>query len=300
MFHRPPSTPPVLQRLRQQHRLRAAVHERQFELHYQPMVDLRTRSICGLEALIRWQHPLHGLTPPADFVGCLEAGGLIVPVGRWALEQAAADIRGWRAQKISVPRVALNLSAVQMRAADFLGRFLETLGAAGGYEAGIDVEVTEALLARDGDENIRKLQALRRAGVQIYVDDFGSGASSLSQIVKLPIDALKIDRSFVAGMNVDPQAAVMVCAIIGLARALGCSVVAEGIETESQAGRLLATGCEVGQGFLFSPAVAARDVPGLLTCPLSAAPADALPDDAAGAGPVLLRFPAQRRRGGAP
>ncbi len=254
----------VAQRLRLESRLRKALNQNEFVLHYQTKVDLATRRIRGLEALIRWQDPEFGLVPPHDFIPLLEESGMIVEVGRWVFEQAVADTAKWKSLLLDVPRVAVNVSEVQLRQPDFTATVLSALGPVLPHATGIDVEITESMIAENTGANMQKLQRLRETGVQIFMDDFGTGYSGLSQIAQLPLDALKIDRAFVVGMTMSAEHMAIVSTIINLARALRIEVVAEGVETEEQAARLLELGCDEAQGFLFSRPIPAEEVAKLL------------------------------------
>jgi EAL domain-containing protein (putative c-di-GMP-specific phosphodiesterase class I) len=227
-------------------------------------VDLATRRIQGLEALIRWHDPEHGLISPIDFVPLLEDSGLIVEVGRWVIEQAVIDMKDWRAQGLTVPRVAVNVSEVQLRQPNFVSTVLSAVGA-GADHGGIDLEITESMIAQNTGTNVEKLLQLRAAGVQVFMDDFGTGYSGLSQIAHLPLDALKIDRSFIASMTDRPETLAIVSAIVNITKALGIFVVAEGVETEVQATRLQSLGCDEAQGYFFSRPVPASEVSKLLT-----------------------------------
>jgi diguanylate cyclase (GGDEF)-like protein/PAS domain S-box-containing protein len=251
LFYSPEMNARVAQRLHLEHRLRKAVAQKEFTLHYQVKVDMATRRIRGLEALMRWHDPEHGSVSPMEFVPLLEESGLIVEVGRWVVEQAVADTQIWRSKGLGVPRVAVNVSEVQLRQPNFVATVLAALGPPRDHAAGIDIEVTESMLAQNTATNVQKLLMLREAGVQVFMDDFGTGYSGLSQIAHLPLDALKIDRAFVAGMSGSAEHMAIVSAIINLAKALGIYVVAEGVETEEQAERLKTLGCDEAQGFLF-------------------------------------------------
>ncbi len=264
LFYSPEMNARVAQRLHLESRLRRAVTQNEFILHYQTKVDLATRRIRGLEALIRWNDPEFGIISPLDFVPLLEESGLIVGVGRWVFEQALADIQRWRALGLEVPRVAVNVSEVQLRHPNFVATVLGALGPAVSHATGIDVEITETMVAQNTGANVQKLLRLREAGLQIFMDDFGTGYSGLSQIAHLPLDALKIDRAFVAGMTLSSEHMAIVSAIINLARALRIYVVAEGVETEEQAARLYGLGCDEAQGFLFSRPMSAEDISALL------------------------------------
>jgi diguanylate cyclase len=264
VFYSPEMNARVAQRLHLESRLRKAVAQKEFVLHYQTKVDLATRRIRGLEALIRWNDPEFGLISPLDFVPLLEESGLIVEVGRWVFEQALADTQSWRLLGLEVPRVAVNVSEVQLRQPNFVAMVLGALGPAVSHGTGIDVEITETMIAQNTGANVQKLLRLREAGLQIFMDDFGTGYSGLSQIAHLPFDALKIDRAFVAGMTISTEHMAIVSAIINLARALRIYVVAEGVETEEQAARLYALGCDEAQGYLFSRPVPAEAIANLL------------------------------------
>jgi diguanylate cyclase (GGDEF)-like protein len=264
LFYSPEMNARVAQRLHLESRLRKAVSERQFVLYYQTKVDLATRRIRGLEALIRWRDPEHGLVSPMDFVPLLEESGMIVEVGRWVIEQTIADTRAWRDLDLFVPRVAVNVSEVQLRQPNFVATVLGALGSPPAPDAGIDLEITETMIALNAGTNVQKLLQLREAGLQIFMDDFGTGYSGLSRIAHLPLDALKIDRAFIADMTKSPEHMAIVSAIINIAKALGIFVVAEGVETEEQAVRLHALGCDEAQGYLFSHPMPAYEAAKLL------------------------------------
>jgi diguanylate cyclase (GGDEF)-like protein/PAS domain S-box-containing protein len=264
LFYSPEMNARVAQRLHLESRLRKAVSERQFVLHYQTKVDLATRRIRGLEALIRWHDPEKGLVSPVDFVPLLEESGMIVEVGRWVIEQAIADTQAWRDLDLFVPRVAVNVSEVQLRQPNFVATVLGALGSLRAPDAGIDLEITETMIALNAGTNVQKLLQLREAGVQVFMDDFGTGYSGLSRIAHLPLDALKIDRAFIADMTKSPEHMAIVSAIINIAKALGIFVVAEGVETEEQAVRLHALGCDEAQGYLFSHPLPAYEAAKLL------------------------------------
>src|SRR5262249_25144893 len=187
----------IAERLSLESRLRRALEQEEFVLHYQPKYDAGGRAIAGLEALMRWQSPYFGLVPPAQFVPLLEETGLIVPVGAWALRRAALDYCAWLATGLNPPRIAVNVSAIQLPQRDFV-QTLERSLADSGCPAGIDLELTESVIMEDIDASIEKLSAVRRLGSAIAIDDFGTGYSSLFYLARLPVAALKIDRSFVA------------------------------------------------------------------------------------------------------
>jgi len=273
LFYSPEMNARIAERLYIESRLRKALHERQFVLHYQTKVDLATRQIRGLEALMRWNDPEVGLVLPGDFVPLLEESGLIGEVGRWVIEQAAADIQSWRDLGLPAPRVAVNVSEVQIRHPHFVATVLRAVDYPNALDAGIDLEITETMVAQDAGTNVQKLSQLRAAGMRVFLDDFGTGYSGLSQLARLPIDALKIDRAFIAEMTTSSEHMAIVSTIINLAKALGMFVVAEGVETEEQAVRLQALGCHEAQGYLFSHSLPAGQMAQLLAQPLAAAAA---------------------------
>ena len=244
--------------------LHIALSEKQFVLHYQPRVLLKTGRICGFEALIRWQSPSRGLVPPGDFIPLLEDTGLVLEVGRWALQQAATDAAAWHRAGIPVPSIGVNVSAMQLREADFVDHVVNAIASVGGRPSSIELELTETVVMSDVEGNARKLAAIREAGISIAVDDFGTGYSSLAYLARLPVDALKIDRSFVSSMHASPVQMAIVTTVISLARSLGLHAVAEGVESVAEARVLSSLGCDEGQGFLYSRAVPADNVPALM------------------------------------
>jgi diguanylate cyclase (GGDEF)-like protein len=254
----------IADRLALEHRLRIALDERQFELHYQPQVELETGRIRVVEALLRWRDPERGVIAPGEFLPVLESSGLIVPVGRWVLEQAVEDCRRWRAAGLGPVRVAVNVSAAQIRRRAFVEQTLELIERLPGEAGGIEVEITETGLLQDLDTSRRRLERLRAAGVRIAIDDFGTGYSSLALLPRLPIDALKIDQSFVHGLPDDRASVTLVSSIIGLARAFGLEAIAEGVESPGQLEVLRALACERSQGFLHGRAVPGDEIERML------------------------------------
>lgn len=251
----------IAQRLRLESQLRRAVEAGQFELHYQPIQDLHSWRVVGVEALVRWRHPRRGLLLPADFIPTTEEIGLIVPLGRWILQEACAQAARWKARYgASAPSVAVNLSPRQLHDPDLVGCVRRTLNQTGLDGSSLHVEITENLLMTDSDLAGRKLAELRSLGVGVAVDDFGTGYSSFSYLQRFPVDVLKIDRSFVAPLPDGPRPAALVRSIIELARALEVAVVAEGVETKDQALILKDLGCQVAQGFLLCRPTPARQL----------------------------------------
>ena len=252
LFYAPQINARVSEQVELENRLRKAVEKRELFLHYQPKVDLATRKIVGLEALMRWRGPDGLLVSPARFIPILEDTGMILEAGRLALEIATGVYRDWKARGLDAPRIAVNVSALQIRHKSFVDDVRSVID---GVESGIDLEITESLLMQDVDASIRKLKAVREAGLHIALDDFGTGHSSLAYLSRLPIDTVKIDRSFVHGMVEKVEDMSIVTAIISLAQALRLNVVAEGVETEEQARLLRLLRCDQMQGYLFSPPV---------------------------------------------
>jgi EAL domain-containing protein (putative c-di-GMP-specific phosphodiesterase class I) len=249
----------VVGRLALEHKLRLALERRQFELHYQPKINIMTRRIQGVEALIRWRDPDAGLVSPAAFLPLLESTGMIVDVGEWVMSQAAADCQEWVRAGLPPVRIAVNISPVQLRLPDFAAVFLQATRGWSTLASGLDIEITEGALHEDSAAEVKKLRLLRSAGIRIAIDDFGTGYSSLSRLSSLPIDTLKIDRSFVRPLMEDASARVLAKTIISLARAFKLTTVAEGVETQEQLDFLWQAGCEQSQGFLHSKPVTSNE-----------------------------------------
>jgi diguanylate cyclase (GGDEF)-like protein len=262
LFYAPEMNARVAESLAMENRLRRALEEGRLALHYQPKIDIKSGAVAGLEALIRWNDPELGAVPPAKFVGLLEETGMILAAGRWALRQAAQDVRHWRSQGIAVKRVAVNVSAIQLRQRDFVDSVLQAI--AGEGDPLIDVEITESVLVDDIEESTRKLQTLRRAGIEVSVDDFGTGYCSLSYLARLPVDTLKIDRSFVVRMRDAGYPRNIVAMIVSLAHTLGLKVIAEGVEEDGQVRLLRDLGCDQIQGYYISRPLPAAEVEDLL------------------------------------
>jgi diguanylate cyclase (GGDEF)-like protein/PAS domain S-box-containing protein len=254
LFYEPSINARVADSLKLENKLHRAIEAEQFVLHYQPKVDSTSGSIASVEALIRWQDPETGLVPPGQFIPLLEETGMILEVGLWAIRKALSDHGRWRAAGVRAPRVAVNVSAIQLQQKDFVDIVTSIIdenrasnGAPGG---GLDLEITESLIMKNIGEIIPRLKALRESGVDIMVDDFGTGHSSLGYLARLPITALKIDRSFVDSMSKNPESMTIVSTIISLAHSLNLKVIAEGVETEDQAKLLRLLKCDELQGYL--------------------------------------------------
>ncbi len=239
-------------------RLREALERGQFVLHYQPKRCLATGALAGAEALIRWNDPDRGLVPPGLFIPILEETGLIYDVGRWALRQALADNHRWRQAGYAPQRVAVNVSFLQLHHRSFVFEVREALAFDPAAGAGLELEITESMVMENVEHSRSSLHALREMGISIAIDDFGTGFSSLSYLATLPADTLKIDRSFIMGMDTGPQGQALVSAIINMGHSLGLKVIAEGVETNEQCSRLALLGCDEIQGYLLSRPVAAE------------------------------------------
>jgi EAL domain-containing protein (putative c-di-GMP-specific phosphodiesterase class I) len=249
--------------------LRQALDKRQFVMFYQPEIELASRKIVGLEALIRWKHPERGLIPPMDFIPLAEESGLILPIGDWGLSEACSQIQKWNHEDpdLAAPRVCVNLSARQF-AREGLADHVEALLRLSGVSSRLlGLEMTESSLISENGTTLEVLGSLRRLGVSLLMDDFGTGYSSLHHLHSLPFDVLKIDRSFVTRMTAGDQTLQIVRTIVELARVLGMDVVAEGIETMEQYTLLRQLGCRFGQGFLFSRPVPAETISQMLRLP---------------------------------
>jgi len=242
-------------------RLTRALDREEFLLHYQPKIDIKSGKIKGLEALLRWRDSKDGLVAPSQFIPLLEQSGAIVDVGEWVFLQALRDIRNWTASGLPTIRVAVNVSTLQLRRRDFVDRVLAGITPAGAQFAGLDIEITESMLMQDLDLSIRKLTQLREAGLGVAIDDFGTGYSSLRLLARLPVDTLKIDRSFIQSIADTPNVATLVSTVVSLARAFNMKTVAEGVETSEQLQKLRIMMCDQAQGYLFSRPVPASDVP---------------------------------------
>ncbi len=254
----------VAERLALEHRLRVALDERQFLLHYQPQVNISTGRVESVEALLRWMDPQQGLVHPAQFLAVLESSGMIVAVGEWVLQKAVEDCVRWRATGLGPVRIAVNVSVQQIRRRVFVEHFLAAAHRCAGDGYGLDLEITETGLLLDVEGAGRKLRELRSAGMRIAIDDFGTGYSSLGLLSQLPVDLLKIDRSFISGLPNDSASVTLVSSIIGLASAFNLTTVAEGVETDEQFELLRRLRCDQSQGYLHSRPVGGKDIEKLL------------------------------------
>lgn len=244
--------------------LRRALVQDELRVYFQPRVNLASGEICGAEALARWQHPERGLVPPSEFIPLAEDTGLILPLGEWVIRNVCRQQRVWLDGGLSVPPVAVNLSALQFRQKNLVQLIRHELAANQLGAKYLEIEITESTLMDSVDEAAATLQELRATGIKISLDDFGTGHSSLSRLRRLPIDHLKIDQSFVCNLTTEPEDAAICLAIIGLAHNLRMTVIAEGVETEGQANYLRQHHCDEMQGYYFSRPLPVGDFEQLL------------------------------------
>jgi diguanylate cyclase (GGDEF)-like protein/PAS domain S-box-containing protein len=252
----------AMERLALETDLRRAVERGEFKVHYQPMVNLQTGSVTGLEALVRWEHSQRGIVSPLEFVPLAEETGLILPIGRWVLQEACRQLGEWQ---IRHPRrrqlmLSVNLSARQFQHPELVDEIGQILRETGFDPTNLKLEITESVIMQDGESCIDKLRQLKKSSIQLAIDDFGTGYSSLAYLRRFPIDILKIDRSFISGLGRDPENTAIVRSIIMLSKTLNLVVTAEGIESAAQLAELQALGCDLGQGFYFSRPLTSDDV----------------------------------------
>lgn len=249
--------------------LHHAVENGELIIHYQPKVSFKSGAVVGVEALVRWEHPVLGRVSPATFIPIAEENGCIHDIGMWVLRQACGQVKSWGRQGLPQPRVSVNLSARQFQQPNLASQIRQVMHETGLDPAGLELEITESTVMQDTDAAISALQSLSQLGVALAIDDFGTGYSSLSCLKRFPIDVLKIDRSFIKDVNHDANDAAITRAIIAMARGLDLAVVAEGVETLEQALFLQANGCDEMQGFYFSRPVLPDELGKMLGAPLS-------------------------------
>ncbi len=249
-------------RLQTERELRGAVERDELELRYQPIVNLRSGEVSGLEALVRWRHRERGLLEPAEFVPIAEDGGLIEPIGRWVQERSARQVVEWHELRPDARPldVAVNLSARQVSHRDLPATIAEVVARTGLDPVHLRLEITESVLVEESAAAIASLEALNELGVRLVLDDFGTGYSSLAYLNRFPFHALKVDRSFVEALGVEQEGTAIVEAIIGMAKALSLDVIAEGVENEVQLEELRRLDCDYGQGHLFHEALRAEEI----------------------------------------
>ena len=258
-FFKPDMNARAVERQSLESGLRHALERQEFMLHYQPKMDLETGTMMGVEALIRWRHPQRGLVPPVQFIPIAEECGFIVPIGRWVLREACRQARAWQDAGLAPLRIAVNISAVELRAKDFVSGVRAILDETGLDPKYLELELTETFLMQDSSSTAVVLVALKDMGVHLALDDFGTGYSSLSYLKRFPIDTLKIDHSFVRDVTTDADDASIVTAVISMGKSLHMRVVAEGVETRAQLEFLQEHNCPFGQGYYFSRPVIAGE-----------------------------------------
>jgi diguanylate cyclase (GGDEF)-like protein/PAS domain S-box-containing protein len=263
-FFKPDMNVSAIERQSLEEGLRHAVERKEFVLHYQPQMDLHTRAIIGVEALIRWHHPQRGLVGPAQFIPVAEECGFIVPFGRWVLREACRQGRAWQDAGLPPMRIAVNISAAELRAKDYVAGVRAILLETGLEPGYLELELTETFLMQDSTSTTDVLQALKGMGVHLALDDFGTGYSSLSYLRRFPIDTLKIDQSFVRDLTTDADDASIVSAVISMGKSLHKRVVAEGVETPEQLAFLQEQNCPEGQGYYLSQPLVAGQLTQLL------------------------------------
>ena len=268
-FFEPTMNTRAVQRQATESSLRQALDRQEFVLHYQPKVDLQSGAIVAAEALIRWQHPQRGLLSPGEFIPIAEDSGLIRPMGRWALREACCQAQAWLQAGLPPITLAVNTSALELRADDFLDNLRTILEETQVEPHRLELELTESVLMRDAESAGFLLQAIADLGVQLAIDDFGTGYSSLSYLSRFPINTLKIDQSFVSRMIGNPDDANIVCAVISMGKSLRKRVIAEGVETPEQHACLVDLHCDEGQGYYFGRPVPAEAFATLLRAGLS-------------------------------
>nr|WP_242040621.1 bifunctional diguanylate cyclase/phosphodiesterase [Coleofasciculus sp. FACHB-1120] len=263
-FYSPEVNAQLQERLALENELHGAVERNEMVVYYQPLIDLRTRQITAMEALVRWQHPTLGLVSPAKFIPIAEANGSIVQIGEWVLQTACAQTRAWQLAGFPPIRISVNLSARQFEQPNLVEVVSQTLQETGLEASYLELEVTESLLMGDVQRSVNTLEQLRDLGILLALDDFGTGYSSLNYLKRFPVTMLKIDRSFVQDVTSNPDSAAVTDAIIALAKSLRLNITAEGIETQEQLDYLQRRGCEEGQGFYFSRPVPADAIAQML------------------------------------
>jgi diguanylate cyclase (GGDEF)-like protein len=271
-FYQQSMTVASTERVKLEAELRGAIAHSELELFYQPKISLSTNAVIGVEALLRWRHPVRGLLLPGAFVPIAEATDLITPLGDWVLEEACRQSADWKARGVGAIKIAVNVSARQLQRGDLVDRVAALTGQFGILPSDLELELTESVFMANPQEVSRIFTSLRELGVVVAMDDFGTGYSSLAALRRLPIDVLKIDRSFVLNADRDEGDAEIVKMIIALARALKLDVVAEGVETEGQAAFLKVCGCPAAQGFLYARPAPAREIEKLLRSRASLSP----------------------------
>ncbi|HSP64357.1 MAG TPA: GGDEF domain-containing phosphodiesterase, partial [Pyrinomonadaceae bacterium] len=292
----------AVKRLALETSMRRAIENEEFITYYQPVVHMATGEVIGAEALVRWRHPEFGVLPPAKFIGLAEDTGMIVEIGDFVLRTACAQTRAWQDRGFGRLRIAVNVSARHFRQANFLDRVVQTLRDTRLDPVCLELELTETSIMENPEAAAVLLSKIRKLGARVAIDDFGTGYSSLSYLKRLPIDTVKLDRSFVKVATSHPDDAALVIAIITLAHDLGLKVIAEGVETEEQMNFLRLLRCDEAQGYLFSKPVPAEDFESTLTLgpqrKLSIPARSARPDLKDVPNVVSMSFKSMRSSGG--
>jgi EAL domain-containing protein (putative c-di-GMP-specific phosphodiesterase class I) len=256
----------ALKRLELKADLQRALEHHEFILHYQPVIELESGSISGVEALVRWMHPVRGMVPPLDFIPLAEETGLIAPIGRWVMHEACRAAKELQQEFPTDPplHMAVNLSARQLARAEIVDEVREILNDTHLDPSTLIIEITESVMMQDMELSIARLTELKSLGVQLAIDDFGTGYSSLNYVRRFPVDILKVDKSFIDEVNADGEASALTAAVIELAGILNLKPVAEGIERADQLQRLLELHCDLGQGYFFAKPMVGSDLQALL------------------------------------
>ena len=266
-FYKPELNTKVREKFVLQEELRGALARCEFVLLYQPQVDLRSGRVFGVEALMRWKHPTHGIMPPAAFIPTAEETGLIVPMGDWALHEACRQNKAWQDAGLPFMTVSVNVSARQFKEKTLIARVVDALGDSGLQPRYLELELTESLIMQDVEQAVATMRSLQLLGVQLSIDDFGTGYSSLSALKTFPVARLKIDRSFIKDLPSNENDRAVASAVISLGQKLNLRVIAEGVETEDQIAFLRQHDCDEMQGFHFSKPVTAQGIEELIGAP---------------------------------
>jgi EAL domain-containing protein (putative c-di-GMP-specific phosphodiesterase class I) len=259
----------AMERLQLEIDLRGAIERQELQVYYQPIVSLNSGKVAGFEALLRWQHPTRGFVSPSEFIPIAEETGLIISIGWWVLQQSCWQMRTWSEQFLHKPPliISVNLSGKQLSQTNLVEKIQHILRDTGLCPESLKLEITESVLVENADAAAAKIKQLKALGIKLSIDDFGTGYSSLSYLHRLPIDTLKIDRSFVNHVDCDPEKIEIIRTIVALAWNLGMDIVAEGVETKKQMFQLQALRCEYAQGYLFSKAVDSQMAEILISSP---------------------------------
>jgi EAL domain-containing protein (putative c-di-GMP-specific phosphodiesterase class I) len=258
-FFDPSMNERAVRRMELEASLRRALENEEFELYYQPKVNINDGRLCGAEALIRWRQPDGSLVSPAEFIPLAEETGLIVPIGYWVAEEACHQLQAWQDAGLALSRIAINISPFHFQDEELPVRLEAIIARTSLSGDSLEVEITETAVMGDPQKATNMLERIRALGIDVSVDDFGTGYSSLAYLKRFPINAIKIDRAFVAELGTNPEDAAIVKTIVALAKTLNLEVIAEGVETKEQWEFLAEAGCEIAQGFFFSRPLSAHN-----------------------------------------